>query len=96
MDDAELKQAHEHSWHHRLEIESSATCGCFHCLAAFPPIAITEWISDGTCAMCPVCGIDAVIGDASGLPVSDQSFLREMRRCWFGLNDDVVIAGRPG
>ncbi|MDC9825045.1 cytoplasmic protein [Devosia sp. ZB163] len=90
MHEAELKAAHEHSWKHRQEVESSTTCGCYFCLATFAPSDITEWIDEGSCAMCPRCGIDAVLGDASGLPVSDDEFLLLMRREFFGL-DDIAI-----
>lgn len=34
-------------------------------------------------ALCPHCGIDALIGDASGLPVTDAAFLLEMHAHWF-------------
>ena len=34
-------------------------------------------------ALCPYCHIDAVIGDASGFPITEE-FLTEMMRRWFG------------
>lgn len=78
--------AHEHSSNHREEIERSALCGCFHCLAVFPAARISEWIEEvddvGTTAMCPECGIDSVIGAASGFPISTE-FLGAMRAYWF-------------
>lgn len=78
MNEVELKAAQEHSWKHRAEIESSRICGCFFCLNTFPPNDVFEWIDDGRTAMCPKCGIDAVIGDASGLPILDEIFMTEM------------------
>jgi len=33
-------------------------------------------------AMCPYCGIDAVIGERSGIPITKQ-FLKGMREYWF-------------
>jgi hypothetical protein len=46
------------------ERERSELCGCFHCLAVFPPSLVSEWIDEvddvGTTAMCPRCGIDSV------------------------------------
>ncbi len=53
--------------------------------------------SEGT-AFCPLCGIDSVIGDASGIPIT-QEFLTAMHDKWFGgsegepdPNDPLVIA----
>lgn len=76
-------EAHRHSIHHRSEIEASEVCGCFHCLEAYPPSAITEWTDKGAdTALCPRCGIDAVIGSASGAEL-DAQFLKLMHQHWF-------------
>ena len=86
--------AHKRSSNHRAELASSEKCGCFYCLATFAPTAINEWIDwppetpdgqendAGTTAMCPVCGIDSVIGSSSGFPIT-KSFLEQMRSHWF-------------
>jgi hypothetical protein len=86
--------AHAHSSRHRSEIEGSEMCGCFHCLAVFKSSSIAEWIDreqvdhlhgeidDGCTAICPDCGIDSVIGDASQYPIT-RDFLMAMRRYWF-------------
>jgi len=65
--------------------ERSELCGCFYCLAMFPPSQVSEWIDEvddiGTTAMCPKRGIDSVIGAASGIshqrgiPSDDASML---------------------
>ena len=74
--------AHERSSLHHDEVVASDTCGCFHCLAIFPPSSIDEWTDDDETALCPRCGIDAVIGSASGYPIT-REFLREMKSAWF-------------
>jgi hypothetical protein len=84
---ANIRDAHKHSSNHRSEIDTSTRCGCFYCQAQFAPSEITEWVDDdadglGTTAMCPRCGIDSVLGDSSGFPVSGE-FLLEMRTYWF-------------
>jgi hypothetical protein len=94
MDEAALQSAHEHSWRHRSEIEKSGLCGCFFCLAVYRPAEIEEWIDEGTCAMCPRCGIDAVIGEASGLPVSERAFLAAMRKRWFDIDASEAVPER--
>jgi acetone carboxylase gamma subunit len=37
----------------------------------------------GQTALCPECGIDSVIGDASGYPIT-EAFLGKMKTFWFG------------
>ena len=88
-----LSAAHKHSISHRDEVLASALCGCFHCQSVFPPSAVIDWneetsgeagrAPDPFTAFCPTCHIDAVIGDASGYPVSDQTFLQAMHARWF-------------
>lgn len=82
MPRSEILKAHKHSSGHRAEILNSDLCGCFYCLGQFPPSKIDEWVDDGKCAMCPECGIDSVIGSASGYPISTE-FLKEMQEYWF-------------
>lgn len=75
--------AHNHSSGHRQELEASAVCGCFYCLATFAPSEIAEWVDeDDQTALCPKCGIDSVIGSAAGYPIATE-FLRRMRAYWF-------------
>lgn len=87
----DLQLAHARSVNHRDELLASERCGCFYCLRIFPPQAVHEWIDVapdavdeiGTTALCPACGIDSVIGSASGLPIEPE-FLKAMRSRWFG------------
>lgn len=62
---------------------ASEVSGCFYCLCTYPPADILEWTDGGEGGALPRCGIDAVIGSASGYPVT-RDFLREMRGFWFG------------
>ena len=82
-----IRDAHAHSIDHRRELLASAMCGCFYCLAMYPPAEITECVDEdntglGQTALCVKCGIDSVIGDRSGFPVT-QAFLAEMHKYWF-------------
>jgi hypothetical protein len=74
--------AHAHSSRHRPEIERSVSCGCFYCMSIFPSETIKEWIDDESTARCPHCGIDSVLGNASGYEIS-LPFLRKMHMAWF-------------
>jgi len=90
ISEADLSEAHRHCTLHFHEISKSERCGCFYCLEIFEHTEITEWLNDrnvglgttGRTALCPRCGIDSVIGSASGYPITPE-FLGAMRRRWF-------------
>jgi hypothetical protein len=79
-------EAHKHSSRSRKEIERSNWCGCFNCLAIFHPAEIDEWWDEiegvPQTPVCPQCGIDSVIGDKSGYPIT-REFLSKMKNYWF-------------
>ncbi len=75
--------AHEFSSNHRARLMSDRICGCFYCLKIFDPKEIVNWIKDpGETAVCPYCGIDSLIGESSGYPITNE-FLERMRAYWF-------------
>jgi hypothetical protein len=83
--DSRLEKAHLASSNHEAEIAASEWCGCFYCRRIFRPVEIREWIEEfggGKTALCPKCGIDAVLGCASGFPISPE-FLSDMKYYWF-------------
>lgn len=86
MDD--VIKAHAFSNNHKKQLEKDSLCGCFYCLSTFHPKEIKEWLiddnpcdKDGT-ALCPYCGIDSVIGESSGFPITAE-FLKKMQDYWF-------------
>ncbi len=78
----DLDLAHKRSIKHRAELTASSNCGCFFCCNIFPPSEIEDWTDDNQTALCPKCGIDSVIGDASGYVISED-FLANMNGRWF-------------
>ena len=84
--DVELEAAHAHSSAHRDELARSEKCACFYCCKSFSPAEIEDWTCgrDGAAnaALCPKCGIDSVLGDASSLTL-DAEFLEAMHARWF-------------
>src|SRR5687768_14822148 len=80
---SDIIDAHTHTVAHRAELAGSQLAGCFYCCEIFEPKEIEDWVDDGKCALCPKCGIDSVIGDASGFPVTDKKFLKDMHEFWF-------------
>lgn len=81
-----VREAHRHSINHRAELLAGTLCGCFHCCTTFAAAEITAWTDsvgdEGQTALCPRCGIDAVLGERAGFELSD-TFLQEMKRYWF-------------
>lgn len=86
------EKAHEHSRKHVDELLVSSLCGCFYCCRIYIPIEIKKWIDGGATAMCPYCGIDAVIGSVSGYPIEEE-FLLEMKWYWFDSNAGTLVMG---
>jgi len=81
-----LDAAHKHSSRHRDEIERSAICGCFYCGEICAPPEIKDWLDEEDeedTALCPSCGIDSLIGSASGYPVAEPIFLKSMHERFF-------------
>ena len=80
-----LKRAHKASFKNEESILRSKVCGCFYCRTTFPPseVALIPEMDGKRTAWCPNCNIDAVLGDASGYPITPE-FLKEMYDEWFG------------
>jgi hypothetical protein len=77
------KSAHAYCWKNRVEIEASATCGCFYCGQVYPSSEIWEFHDEEQTGFCPKCGIDAIIPSSSGVPLTTE-FLDRMNYHWFG------------
>lgn len=86
MDIKTLNNVHKHSIRNESELSHSSVCGCFHCCRTFGFQDIKDFIVEsghsGRTAICPYCGIDSVIGSASGYDIS-VPFLQELYRYWF-------------
>ncbi len=76
-----LETLHWFSDNHRELINQSTFLGCFCCVQMFEPV-IFEWIDGGTTALCPKCGVDAVLPSALPVPLNTQ-LLHDMNVRWF-------------
>ncbi len=78
-----LTEAHRYCTNNRPMLQKGKCCGCFYCLNIYSTDKITDWIPDsqGT-ARCPHCGIDSVLPDNAGYPIT-EGFLKDMKRRWF-------------
>lgn len=85
---ADVYQAHSMSNNNKPELEWNQLCGCFCCVKIFRSSEIDDWIIHDNPAdwrgraLCPYCGIDSVIGESSGYPITEE-FLAAMNRYWF-------------
>ncbi len=66
----ELKAIYSHSIRNEESILKSNLCGCFHCISilAATEFKLSEMVveKDGfKTAICPICGIDSVLGDST-------------------------------
>lgn len=77
-----LSLVHGASFRNRAVIERSHRCGCFCCCSMFEAASVDEWVDNGETALCPRCGVDAVIGDASGFGLSED-LLKKMNGRFF-------------
>ena len=80
MTKIDLTAAHKHCAGNKEEISKSTMIGCFYCMSLFSGEAII--LSGSNTELCPECGIDALIGDASGYPIT-REFLQEMHNKYF-------------
>ena len=75
--------AHDYAIFNKPQVMQSRTCGCFHCLRIFEPSEIVDWcdLAEDT-AICPYCGVDSVLAEASGFKITEE-LLRQMQGYWF-------------
>ncbi len=70
-DESLLLEAHRASSQNRDAIEKSSLCACFDCLVTLEPCVISNWTDPDSAGvprtpLCPSCGTDAILGNASG------------------------------
>ena len=72
----------------KKQVLASQTCRCANCLATFSGAEVTEFTDKGKTAICPKCGVDAVLPDCvEGL---NETLLQEIHDYWFEDDDDTT------
>ena len=83
MEGEDLKAAHRAAFCNREDVVASEEVSCFHCLRISPKEGVVAWTDAGETALCPHCGIDAVLPgrvDSAFLTrMSEYHFLRIAR-----------------
>lgn len=92
--EVQIKDAWSHLRTNWGEVRVSERCVCIQCGFRFSSSEIREWLNpktngayaagpeptgDSSEPFCPNCGMDYVLGDASGFPTDDSEFLKAMR-----------------
>lgn len=83
--DSDLLAVHKFCTGNKEQLMSDRVCGCFHCLSIYDPKEIHTWIDNGTTGLCPHCGVDAILSESSGYPITKE-FLQKMHGRWFEIN----------
>ncbi len=83
---SEMQGLHGKSIRNKESLRASNMVGCFHCASMFPSTAVVAWTEEfnppGETGICPICGVDALIGDAV-VPSISIDLLRQMKKLWF-------------
>ncbi|MDT4761635.1 hypothetical protein [Sphaerochaeta sp. PS] len=85
-----IKAAHKATIFHEKEVLASSSCTCFYCGHQFDPQQEEHlyWTDlshpQSKTLVCPMCGIDCIIGSASGFPITDPEFIMACTEQWFG------------
>jgi len=84
IDHTLYENAHRSAFRNRKYFSTVGPCGCFYCGAHYPSTAVKTWVdSEEQTALCPKCGIDAVIHADSGFPIT-STFLDALHFLYFG------------
>lgn len=75
-------EAFRRSIRNKGDLDNTSKCGCYYCKEIFSPSEITEWCDAGETAICPHCGIDAVIPESPDFKIT-ESMLDEANEEWF-------------
>lgn len=77
-----IDEAARFALRNRAQLAASTQAACYHCRERFPPAEVLDWTDQGETAVCPRCGVDTVIGNASGFPL-DERTLAALYARWF-------------
>jgi NAD-dependent SIR2 family protein deacetylase len=69
------------AFHNKSEIDFCKDCGCYHCLKVFPKEEIKKWTDNSKTALCPHCGVDAVLPNTAY--TLTEEVLKPIQEYWF-------------
>ena len=77
-----MNQFPQMAMNNRNLIEQSTNAGCFCCVKMFDISEIKEYTDHGKTVICPLCGVDSVVGNMCGFEVN-ESVLQKAHNFWF-------------
>ena len=80
--ESQLKKMHAYSSHNKQLVDTADKCYCFYCKSCMKNSDIKQYADNGETALCPQCGIDAIIPDSIEDAV-DEGIIFEMNEYWF-------------
>lgn len=95
MTEDQMKEAHKHCIYNKEELEKSTVVACFHCISIWGeedlhPCLVVDYCDGGQTALCPKCGIDSLIGNASGIDLLDEKQCDLAEMCIKYFNETIA------
>jgi hypothetical protein len=90
FDDDDVGDGLKSARNNQKSVWESDSCACFKCMELFPSRDVEKYmtlLTSSPTALCPLCGAEAVIPSATGLPVWDKEFLQAVHDRYFGKKD---------
>lgn len=78
-----ISQVPHDAMKNRSQQASSKSAICYHCAGSFSASEVSQYTDSGQTALCPKCGVDAVLFESSGHPMT-QEFARLAGAHWLG------------
>ena len=85
------EDAANESSHNHAAIDNGIPCGCYFCLSVFDGGEISKWTDEGTTAVCPICGVDAVLPGVTDMEILGAA----MERFFCGSRGEGVAIESP-
>lgn len=82
------RDIHSQSLNNEDAVQKSKLVGCFQCMQIFDARAVTIFVQSD--AICPKCGIDSILPDAT--QDLSQELLAKMNAKWFGIIHDPSLS----
>jgi hypothetical protein len=73
-----IEDAPKLSRYNRVQVEAAEVCGCYFCQRVYPASDVVEYEEEEQTALCPCCGINAVLPG-----VTDEAVLIAALERWF-------------
>jgi len=77
-----LEKLHAYCKNNEELIEKSGYCYCFHCQKKISSFEITRFLGEENTALCPYCGIDAIIPENIDDDINSE-IIDDMNNYWF-------------